>query len=545
MAKAPPKNPRKRKTPAKALTLRGSKLADFEPLLPAEEKLRRCATRGEDCEVDGFNGKRPEKSTTKNKVRAAFLRYMILGGCEKSPVHARGINLYGAYVMCRDDGPNGKCLDLEAATINREMGLFDCHIDGSLILRSASAKNLYLTGSCVEEIEADWLETSSSIVLRGGFKASGEVRFIGAKLGGDLSCIGGIFEGREDSLSCDGLETKGDIFLNEGFKASGAVRLLGAKLGGDLSCIGGIFEGREDSLSCDRLETKGSIFLNEGFKASGAVRLLGAKLGGSLSCIGGIFEGREDSLSCQGLVSEGIYLRNGFRASGNVELGNIKNGGDLDCNNGLFEAGLNAQNAVVDRGVWLRDGFKANKTVAIRNAIIGGNLECEGGTFADPNIAFIANRAKIGGNVDFGKANAKGTIALTGTEIGGDFTPQGAVLEGSPALQLRNSKINGTLFWRSLKFVNGEVDFGGASCTTINMDGSSWMRKRPEYLERNPRTRVRILQRNHRHRRKMAKRKGGRTGKENPICHPPCQLHLSRDFPNCRTVARRHSGLSG
>ncbi len=393
MAKAatPKKNPRKRKTPAKALTLRGSKLEDFEPLLPAEEKLRQRAARGEDCEVDDFNGKRPEKVTDDNTVRAAFLRYMILGGCEKSPIHTRGINLNGAFVMCRKDGALGKGLDLEASNIDHDVGLFDCYVDGSIFLLGGSVKGLYLNGSYVDEVNADGLQTKGNVFLHKGFKASGEVRFMGAKLGGDLDCVDGMFEGQEISLQCDGLETKGAVFLNEGFKASGEVRFLNAKLGGDLT-----------------------------------------------------------------------------------------------CRNGQFSSGLDAQNAHVDKNVWLDDSFVANKTVAFRNATIGGNLHCEGGTFADPNIAFIANRAKIDGNVDFGKAKAAGTIALTGTEIGGDFTPQGAVLEGAPALQLRNSKIGGTLFWRSLGFANGEVDFGGASCTTINMDGQSWMRKRPEYMERKP-----------------------------------------------------------
>jgi len=111
-------------------------------------------------------------------------------------------------------------------------------------------------------------------------------------------------------------------------------------------------------------------------------------------------------------------------------------------------------------------------------------LLCENAELLEANNSLIANRAKIEGDVDLENVIAKGTIALTGTEIGGDFTPQGAVLEGSPALQLRNSKIGGTLFWRSLKHANGEVDFSGASCATINTDGESWMRKRDSYYEK-------------------------------------------------------------
>jgi len=334
---------KKRKMPVKTLKLRGSALADFEPLFSAEEKLRQCAARGEDCEVESYTDKRPQKATTNNKIRAAFLRYMILGGCEKSPVHARGINLYGAFVMCRDAGPHGQCLDLEAAVIERDVGLLDCTIDGGVVLYGAAAKTLGLNGSLVK----------------------------------------GLF--------ADNLETKGGVFLREGFKASGKVRLLGAKLEGD-----------------------------------------------------------------------------------------------LDCSGGCFEKGLDTQNAVIEGNILLRGEFRAGETVALRNTQIRGNLSCGGGTFADNNIALIANRAKIDGNVDLGEITANGTIELTGTEIGGDFTSQGAMLMGSPALQLRNSKIDGTLFWRSLGFANGEVNFGGASCTTINMGTKSWMRKRSDYPDFRP-----------------------------------------------------------
>jgi len=52
------------------LSLKGSKLEDFLPLLPAEAKLRQCAANGEACIVDDFSGERPENPTTENSIRA-------------------------------------------------------------------------------------------------------------------------------------------------------------------------------------------------------------------------------------------------------------------------------------------------------------------------------------------------------------------------------------------------------------------------------------------------------------------------------------------
>jgi cytoskeletal protein CcmA (bactofilin family) len=283
-----------RKTPAPKspapLILKGSKLEDFLPLLPAEEKLRQCTSSGEECIVDDFSGVRPKEATNPNTIRAEFLRYMILGGCSLSLIHERGINLLGAYIKCDSE------LDLVASDICKDLKLHHCLIDGMLDLSGAKTKNVSLEAS---------------------------------------------------------------------------------------------------------------------------------------------------------------------------EL-----------------ASLIAERAFIEGSLNLDKSFKSQETTRLSSATISGNVICENALFADPNIALIANRAKIDGDVDLENVTAKGTIALTGTEIGGDLTPQGASLEGTPALQLRNSKIGGTLVWRSLKHVNGEVDFSGASCATINTDGDTWMRKREAYHEK-------------------------------------------------------------
>lgn len=285
--------PRKTQAPKKPvpLTLKGSKLEDFLPLLPAEEKLRQCAANGEDCVVDDFSGDRPEEATKLNTVRAEFLRYMILGGCESPLIHPRGINLVGAFIICKE------ILDLEAIEICRNIKLKQCLVDGHIVLSGAKTKDISLQATSVRSLVAE-----RTIIV------------------------------------------------------------------------------------------------------------------------------------------------------GNLNLDN---------------------------------GFNTQDSVRLSSTHISGSLVCEKANFTESNIALIANRAKIDGDVDLENIIAKGTIALTGTEIGGNFTPQGARLEGTPALQLRNTKIGGTLIWRSLGFINGEVDFSGASCKTINTDSDSWMRKRDSYHEKN------------------------------------------------------------
>lgn len=289
MARAaqPKTRTRKPQARAKPLVLKNRCLEDFLPLTSAEEQLRQCAADGSDCIVKNFDGKRPENATQVNKLRSGFLRYLVMGGCEKSPISGRGIRLFGAYVLA--DTTDDR-LDLGGCTISHDLEFEHCRFEQGVFLKSAECRALSLEGSSV-------------------------------------------------------------LFVN-----------------------------------LERAKAAGNVSLSNGFEAVREVRMSGAQ--------------------------------------------------------------------------------------------INGRFSCQGASFPDPNNAIIANRARIEGDVDLGNVTAKGTIAFTGSEIGGDFTPQGAVLEGRPALQLRNTTIRGTLHWRGLGFVDGEVDLSGATCKTLNTGASSWLRKR-------------------------------------------------------------------
>ena len=102
MTASPKKRQTSRRKPSvpRALRLDGCRLEDFLPLLPAEKLLRDRAASGEECVVDGFEANRPDTAARNNTVRSQFLRYMILGGCEKSPVQSKGISLKGGYIDC-------------------------------------------------------------------------------------------------------------------------------------------------------------------------------------------------------------------------------------------------------------------------------------------------------------------------------------------------------------------------------------------------------------------------------------------------------------
>lgn len=243
---------------------RGAKLSDFtkandefpEGLSPAEKKLLHSCVSGEECVIG--DGTRPTSATRENKIRASFLRYLILGGCDDVPVHQKGIYLEGAFIVCRS-----KRLDLQSTVIEQDIYLVNSKIDGSIIFLDAKCQTLCFNGTHIVGIKADGVQVEGSLFFRNGFQATEEVRLLGAIIKGGFNCTSCKFNGMPKSLSCDGIEIDASIFLCDGFTASGEVRLLGVKIGGDLTCMKGVFL---DDLTAQNSIISGNVFLDDNFQ---------------------------------------------------------------------------------------------------------------------------------------------------------------------------------------------------------------------------------------------------------------------------------------
>lgn len=358
----------------------GRKLLDFETLTSGEQRLLDACAKGE---AANLGSEAPESATDKNRVRAAFVRFLLLGGGDQAPVHERGVYLRGAFI----EGT----LDLHGCSVVVNVSLTHCYLDKQLYAADAWLDGLLnLQGSHLAlGISADRLRCSAGIFLRNGFKSMGAISLRGAQIDGSLSCRGGQFVVLEgDAFSADRMAVKGSVFMCDGFKATGSVRLLGAQIGGSLSCQGGLFEVQKgNALSADGVEIKGDLSLGSGFKATGKVRLLGAKIGGDLDCGGGQFEVKDGSaLSCDRIaVVGGVFLGKGFKAMGRVSLPGAQIGGSLTCGGGQFEVkegdALSASRMAIKGGVFLNKNFKARGEVNLLGAQISGSLDCTEGQF--------------------------------------------------------------------------------------------------------------------------------------------------------------------
>jgi hypothetical protein len=140
----------------------------------------------------------------------------------------------------------------------------------------------------------DRARIEGSVFLNNGFRAKGEVRLLGAQIGGQLGCNGARIEVANGTALCaDGVDVKGDVFLRDGFFAAGQTQMCSALIGGDLECDGGRFEARGGfALVADRTTVGGGVRMCNGFEAVGAVQLNNMRIASDLNCSGGYFESR-------------------------------------------------------------------------------------------------------------------------------------------------------------------------------------------------------------------------------------------------------------
>ncbi len=260
----------------------GRWLADLEeeegPLSEAERALVECCARGKpwfpkDCVWEDGKPQRPEEPSEANRIRASLIRFLALGGDALHPVHEDGVMCVGGWVT--------GTLNLHQCTAKRRLFLHSCHIVETPNLLAAILPELTLTGSLLARgLEGDRLTVKGGVFLRDGFEAQGDVRLLGATIGGNLDCSSGALHNPDGTaLNADGLTVKGGVHLRDGFEAQGDVRLLGATIGGDLTCSSGALHNPDGTaLNADGLTVKGTLFLREA-TVTGAIDLTTARMG--------------------------------------------------------------------------------------------------------------------------------------------------------------------------------------------------------------------------------------------------------------------------
>ena len=313
----------------------------------AERRLLAKATEGEvavcgpssDAKDPTNDPSKAEKSEgnpgwgREREIGTDLIRWLCVDHKAKEQVDPGGIYIQGAKITGE--------LNLNFVIVPFPIRLWRCALIEDAFLQQVEIPRVELEGAWTKSIQADGAIVKGGVLLRNGFHADGEVRWLNAQIGGNLDCDGGSFNNRHGvALSADSAIVKGSVFLRHGFHADGEVVWLGAHIDGDLDCESGTFDNSEGyALRIDRIEVKGSISLMK-FTAQGEVNLRAAQIGGDLNCIGGRFDNPKGGALVveRAGVKGNVYLRDGFNAQGSVALGDARIEGGLDCERATLEA---------------------------------------------------------------------------------------------------------------------------------------------------------------------------------------------------------------
>jgi len=238
------------------------------------------------------------------EIRAELIRWLCMDPRTKKLVDPRGIHVLGAKISDSLDLDNVTIpfrLSLQRCWLAQKLNLRGARLP-VLNLQGTRVHAIGADGVVVKGAVflRDGFRAEGEVRLLDA-QIGGTLDCRAATLGYPPQAVA---TGSHHVLSADRAVVKGSVFLNSRFNAkgqvevrfsaNGEVRLLGTKIGGNLSCNGATFENLVQAdatvsgtaLRADGAVVKGSVFLSDGLSAKGAVRLLGAHIGGALLCIG-------------------------------------------------------------------------------------------------------------------------------------------------------------------------------------------------------------------------------------------------------------------
>jgi hypothetical protein len=330
-------------------------LKDFQPLTPAEASIIDGLSSGSFDRIG--DGRRPETAEPDRIVRAALLRFLLLGGEDGVRPHEKGVQVSGAWIT--------GVLDLEGCRIPMVIALRHCAIASAPVLSAAIIDSVQFEGSSLPGLMADGLDVRGGLSLIGA-DVSGPVVMPGCRLGASLRCDGATISCPDQTaLDADALVARS--VLLRGATIEGAVSLFGARLGMDFNASASKLTRPEGLvINADGIEVRGSVHLRS-CELQGEVRMTGAHIAGDLDLTGvNLVNPGQDALQVKRtLIEGGFLLRNKASVTGTVdltgatvgafhdELGCWPGAGDILLNRCLYSAFMGGSVDAESRIEWL------------------------------------------------------------------------------------------------------------------------------------------------------------------------------------------------
>jgi hypothetical protein len=437
-------------------------------LTPLERRLVEYAASGDELDCA------PKGATTaefnqiddweERKIRAEVLIALCTGEVSDWSVHPRrGLRLRGAYIPGQ--------VDLTRAQMNEcPLAFHTCRFEEELVLYQATTSELSFTSCVLPSLYANELDSGASLdltrthlrrisLLRADFRGvvglsevslsypqrralnaermrasgvfltdtrvKGEVRLLGANIGGQLSCKGGtrLINPEGKALNANGISVS-SVSLSD-THVEGVATFVGANIGGQFDCDEGteLVNRRGYALDAARMSAR-DVFL-KGTHAEGQVRFVGANIDGHLNCIKGtkLINPERYALNADGISASRVQL-GASHVEGEVSFLGADIGSQLNCVEGteLINPNGTALNAdsISASSVQLR-AIHVKGEATFVGANIGSQLNCSGGTeLINPGgHALMADSCRVGGSLFFSLGETSvGSVNLAYAQIG-------------------------------------------------------------------------------------------------------------------------------
>lgn len=356
--------------------------ARFGEVNDAERRLLQSVARGEECVFQSHLGLTQEQRDAYLSrkdlptIRAALLTWLMSDAEALRFLTHRGIRISGVRI-------NGE-LDISSVKFLYDFGLIFCCIPGKISARNAQLGSLNLGASKTASIFADRINISGDALFDNNIFVNGGLSLRGATINGKVRCSSGLFVApnkKDPAINASRTTIAKSMLMNNDFCAQGEVRIIGTRIHGNLTCTGGSFISIDDegnALIATRATVDGSVYLSKGFNSQGKVKLLGTIIKGQLNCSKGSFFNKDgDAINaCRMQVGESVFLNKGFDAHGKVQLLGASIAGNLKLSDCLLS---NKKGAALDiRGLTVRDSIKLLKGFSINGKILFSGCTVKG-----------------------------------------------------------------------------------------------------------------------------------------------------------------------
>jgi hypothetical protein len=377
-------------------------------------------------------------------VEGAQLAELVLTGCDKVPgLLANGVR------------------------IRRDLDLSRSHVTGALSTSASTSK-----------LSAIWLCES--------------------EIGGRLLCVDTVIHGGDRSIQADRLHVTGNVRLLHGFTAHGEVRLIGARIGGSLDLTGASIESPGTGLALDLGEAviEASLFLIDA--PEGRRPLIRGRIDMGQARIGGQFLIRNASLEARAgapvgsaysrsradgtalsaprlLVGAELTFDGTCQVNGGIDL-SMSQLGSVSVRPGcsLLAPGrtaLDLTNTELLSTFTVGEGVPVQGTVRLSGARIHGNLRLRGAVLSAPEGGSLlaAQGVTVDGEAELQNLRATGgDLGFRAATIGSFLDAAGAKLHnpGGYTMNLVQANVKG-----SVRLVDGFESTGEVVLNRATIDG--------------------------------------------------------------------------